>query len=62
MLLRLAAGRTVSQIAEETGLSLKTVSTYRTRMLEKLQLATNAEATRYALERGLVDGSRDKPP
>jgi len=55
VLLRIASGRTVSQIAEEMGLSVKTVSTYRTRMLEKLQLATNAEATRYALDRGLVD-------
>jgi DNA-binding NarL/FixJ family response regulator len=53
--LRLARGATVSDIGVALSLSIKTVSTYRTRMLEKLQLGTNAEATRYALDRGLVD-------
>ena len=52
---RLAAGRTVGQIAEELSLSVKTVSTYRTRILEKTGLATNAELMRYALDRKLVD-------
>jgi two-component system invasion response regulator UvrY len=55
VLLRIAAGRTVGEIATETGLSVKTVSTYRARMLEKLHLRTNAEATRYALDRRLTD-------
>lgn len=57
VLLRIASGRTVSQIAVEMGLSVKTVSTYRTRMLDKLKLSSNAEATRYALDHGLVDGA-----
>jgi len=57
VLQRIAAGRTVSQIAVEMGLSVKTVSTYRTRMLDKLKLTSNAEATRYALDHGLVDGT-----
>jgi DNA-binding NarL/FixJ family response regulator len=52
--LMIASGKTVSEIAEELALSVKTVSTYRARLLEKMQLRTNAELTRYAFERGLV--------
>jgi DNA-binding NarL/FixJ family response regulator len=52
---RLAAGRTVGQIAEEMSLSVKTVSTYRARILEKTGLGGNAELMRYALDRKLVD-------
>ncbi|HET8645769.1 MAG TPA: response regulator transcription factor, partial [Vicinamibacteria bacterium] len=52
---RLGAGRTVSQIAEELSLSVKTVSTYRTRILEKMGLETNAELMRYAVRHQLVD-------
>jgi DNA-binding NarL/FixJ family response regulator len=52
---RLAAGRTVTEIAAELSLSVKTISTYRSRILEKLGLATTAELIRYALERGLVE-------
>jgi len=55
VLMRLAGGRTVTEIAHEMGLSVKTVSTYRARMLEKLGVASNAEATRYALEHQLLD-------
>jgi two-component system invasion response regulator UvrY len=51
----LAAGKAVTQIASELSLSVKTVSTYRTRVLEKLGLANNAEVIRYALERELVE-------
>jgi DNA-binding NarL/FixJ family response regulator len=51
----LAAGKTVSQIAEELALSVKTVSTYRGRILAKLGLETTAALVRYALERGLVE-------
>jgi two-component system, NarL family, invasion response regulator UvrY len=51
----LAAGRTVSQIGDELSLSVKTVSTYRARILEKMALATNAELMQYAFRRGLVD-------
>lgn len=51
----LAAGQTVSEIASELSLSVKTISTYRARILEKLGLETTAEIIRYALERGLVE-------
>ncbi len=50
----LAAGRTVSQIADQLALSVKTISTYRTRMLEKMQLGNNAELTTYAIKHGLI--------
>jgi len=50
----IASGKTVGEIAEELSLSVKTVSTYRTRILEKLQLSNNADIIRYALTRGVV--------
>jgi DNA-binding NarL/FixJ family response regulator len=50
----IAAGRTVGEIAAEMHLSVKTVSTYRTRLLEKMRMSSNAELTRYALQHGLV--------
>lgn len=46
----LASGKTVGQIADELNLSVKTISTYRTRILEKMGMTTNAELTRYALD------------
>ena len=48
--LMLAAGKTVGQISVDLNLSVKTVSTYRTRVLEKMQRTTNADLTRYALD------------
>jgi DNA-binding NarL/FixJ family response regulator len=51
----LGSGTTVSEIAAMLSLSDKTVSTYRTRVLEKLSLNTNAELVRYALEHSLID-------
>ena len=51
----LGSGRTVSDIARALGLSVKTVSTYRTRVLEKLGMRTNAELMRYAIENHLLD-------
>ena len=51
---KLAAGRAVSQIAEELRLSAKTVSTYRTRVLEKMGFTTNADLTTYALRNGII--------
>ncbi len=51
----IAQGKTISQIAEEMGLSVKTVSTYRTRLLLKMKMKTNAELVRYAVQHGLVD-------
>jgi two-component system, NarL family, invasion response regulator UvrY len=50
----IGSGRTVSQVAEELGLSVKTVSTYRARILEKLQLRTSAELIHYAVINKLV--------
>lgn len=54
VLQRIASGKTVSEIAEEISLSVNTISTYRTRVLEKLGLKNNAELTRYALDNHLV--------
>ena len=51
---KLAAGRAVSAIADELSLSVKTVSTYRTRILEKMNLTTNADLTTYALRNGII--------
>lgn len=51
----IASGMTVGGIAEHLSLSVKTISTYRTRLLQKMGLSNNAEITRYALEHGLVD-------
>jgi two-component system invasion response regulator UvrY len=50
----LASGKTVTQIAAEMSLSVKTISTYRARLLEKMRMKTNAEVTRYAIEHRLV--------
>ena len=51
----LAGGLAVGEIAERLSLSVKTVSTYRTRVLEKLHMRTNADLTRYALANGLIE-------
>jgi DNA-binding NarL/FixJ family response regulator len=50
----IASGKTVSQIAKEISLSVRTVSTYRTRILEKMALKSNAELTHYAFQHQLV--------
>lgn len=52
--LHLARGETVGQLAESLALSVKTVSTYRSRVLEKMGLASNSELTYYALKHGLL--------
>jgi two-component system invasion response regulator UvrY len=51
---KLAAGAAVSHIADELSLSVKTVSTYRSRVLEKMSFASNADITGYALRNGLI--------
>ena len=51
----IASGMTVGGIAEHLSLSVKTVSTYRSRLLQKMGMSNNAEITRYALENGLVE-------
>jgi DNA-binding NarL/FixJ family response regulator len=50
----LASGKTVSQVALELNLSVKTISTHRTRILKKMEMKTNAELTHYAVRQGLV--------
>jgi two-component system invasion response regulator UvrY len=50
----ITSGKTVGQIAEELSLSVKTISTYRTRVMEKLKIHNDAELIRYALEHQLV--------
>jgi DNA-binding NarL/FixJ family response regulator len=50
----IASGRIVSEIAKELSLSVKTISTYRTRILEKMGLRNNAELMRYAMQHQLV--------
>ena len=52
--LRLAKGQTIGQMAESMSLSVKTVSTYRTRVMEKMGLASNSDLTYYALKNGLI--------
>jgi DNA-binding NarL/FixJ family response regulator len=50
----LALGKTVTEVAEELLLSVKTVSTYRSRVLEKMKMTSNADLTRYALQNELI--------
>ena len=52
--LRLAKGETVGHMAEGMSLSIKTVSTYRTRVMEKMGLSSNSDLTYYALKSGLI--------
>ena len=52
--LRLARGDTIGHLADSLALSVKTVSTYRSRVMEKMQLASNSDLTYYALKHGLI--------
>jgi two-component system, NarL family, invasion response regulator UvrY len=52
--LRLAKGETIGHIADGMSLSVKTVSTYRSRVMEKMKLASNSDLTYYALKNGLI--------
>jgi DNA-binding NarL/FixJ family response regulator len=54
VMLLIASGRTVGEIADLLALSAKTISTYRARILEKMAMKTNAELTFYAIHAGLV--------
>jgi len=51
----LASGQTVSQIAQALALSVKTVSTHRTRILKKMEMKTNAELTHYAIKSRVIE-------
>jgi DNA-binding NarL/FixJ family response regulator len=55
VMLRIASGKTVSEIAEEIHLSVKTISTYRARILEKMRMKNNAELTQYGMREKLVE-------
>lgn len=50
----IASGKTVKVIAAELALSVKTISTYRRRVLDKMKMKNNAELTHYAIRQGLV--------
>jgi len=55
VMLKIASGKTLSQIAGEMFLSIKTISTYRERILEKMKMKNNAELTYYAIKHHLVE-------
>lgn len=55
VMLMIASGKTVKEIADELSLSVKTISTNRSRALKKMGMKTNAEMTYYAIKQGLVD-------
>jgi DNA-binding NarL/FixJ family response regulator len=55
VLQRIAAARSVKEIAGELALSEKTIATYRSRISAKLGLGTNVELTRYAMQHGLTE-------
>jgi DNA-binding NarL/FixJ family response regulator len=57
-----AQGYTNQQIADHLGLSVKTVETYRARLVEKLGLQSRAELVRYALDSGLFGGETGPGP
>ena len=52
--LRLAKGETIGHMADSMSLSVKTVTTYRTRVMEKMALASNSDLTYYAMKNGLI--------
>jgi len=51
----ISSGKKMTEIAEELSLSIRTVNTYRARILEKMQMKSNAELIHYAIQHGLVD-------
>lgn len=51
----IASGKTVGEIADLLSLSVGTISTYRARVLDKMEMKTNAELTRYAIQNRLVE-------
>ncbi len=55
VMLMIASGKTVSQIAEELSLSVKTIGTYRARILEKMKMKTNAELMHYVFKNKLIE-------
>jgi len=51
----IASGKMLNEVADELYLSVKTISTYRTRILEKMKMKSNIELTHYAIKHGLVE-------
>jgi DNA-binding NarL/FixJ family response regulator len=51
----IASGKTVKEVADELSLSVKTISTYRTRILEKMNMKNNAQITHYTIQNNLVN-------
>jgi DNA-binding NarL/FixJ family response regulator len=51
----IASGKTVKEIAAELSLSVKTISTYRARILEKMNMKNNAQLTHYTIQKRLVN-------
>ncbi len=62
ILVMIASGKTTGEIADELSLSAKTVSTYRTRMLEKMNMKTDVELTHYVIQYELVKEGIKPPP
>ena len=56
VMLKLAGGMTIKEVATEMNLSSKTISTYRARLMQKLNLKSLAEVVRYCLNHGLIKG------
>jgi two-component system, NarL family, invasion response regulator UvrY len=54
VLLKLANGKSLQEIGDELFISAKTVSTYRTRIMEKMEFGSNAEITKYCINNGLI--------
>jgi two-component system, NarL family, invasion response regulator UvrY len=51
----IATGRTITEISDQLSLSVKTISTYRSRILTKLNLKTNADLARYAVQHHIIE-------
>lgn len=54
IMIKIANGKSLQEIANELFISIKTVSTYRCRIMEKMELRTNADLTRYCIENNLI--------
>lgn len=55
IIIMIASGKTLKEIAKELNLNIKTISTYRQRILEKMNMTSNAELTRYVLDNKLME-------
>jgi DNA-binding NarL/FixJ family response regulator len=55
VMIMIAKGETITEIANELSLSVKTISTYRSRLLDKMKMKNNAKLTHYAIKHQLVD-------